>query len=218
MLRCTHHSGVPATRRPSIETEQSMIPDQMNILLVVGAATPPGRLSRAVDEVEWCLAARRDIAVDVVDLAKTPVDVCDGRADADYGTDTRNAVLRVERASAIILASPVYRASIPGVLKNLLDLIPVAALRNKPVGIIAMGGSDHHYLSVDSHLRSILAWFGALVAPTSVYLTSRDFADGQPSAHAIDELTELADTVVALAQRLSSRRLGPPPLAERAWQ
>mgnify|MGYP000517585901 CR=1 FL=1 len=35
----------------------------------------------------------------------------------------------------------------------------------------------------DGPLREVLAWFGALVAPTSVYLTAGDFEDGELSAH-----------------------------------
>ena len=77
------------------------------------------------------------------------------------------------------MASPVYRGSYTGALKNLLDLTPVDALRNKPVGIVAMGATLHHYLGVDGQLRAVLAWFGALVLPTSVYLESSHFKDGQ---------------------------------------
>ena len=50
-----------------------MTPDSKNILLVVGAATPPGRLSRAIDDAERVLAAMQGITVDVVNLALTPV-------------------------------------------------------------------------------------------------------------------------------------------------
>jgi hypothetical protein len=56
-------------------------------------------------------------------------------------------------------------------------------LQNKPVGV-AMGGSPHHYLAVDTQLRQVLAWFGALVAPTSVYITGGDFRDGRLASDA----------------------------------
>ena len=46
-----------------------------------------------------------------------------------------------------------------------------------------MGGGVHHS-AVDGHLRDIPAWFGPLVALTSVYLTGVDFADGGPSKNA----------------------------------
>ena len=93
----------------------------------------------------------------------------------------------IAAADAVLLASPVYRASFTGALKNLLDLTPVEALRAKPVGIVAMGATLHHYLGVDWQLRAVLAWFGALVVPTSVYLESGHFQDGQladPAARA----------------------------------
>ena len=85
---------------------------------------------------------------------------------------------------AVILASPIYRASYTRALKNLLDWLPLEAMRDKPVGIVAMGTSQYHYLAVDVPLRGALAWFGALVAPTSVYLAAADFEDGALSANA----------------------------------
>jgi FMN reductase len=116
----------------------------------------------------------------------------------------------------VLIGAPVYRATYPGVLKNLLDLTPVEALQNKPVGILAMGGSPHHYLGVDSQLRLVLAWFGALVAPTSVYLTGSDFRDGQlASEPARKDLFALVETLAMLARRLDPGALGPPPLAAK---
>jgi NADPH-dependent FMN reductase len=103
-----------------------------------------------------------------------------------------------------------------GVLKNLLDIVPVGALQGKPVGIAAMGGSAHHYLAVDTQLRQVLGWFGALVAPTSVYLTGADFRDGAlTSETARKDLVVLAETLVMLLRRLDPSLLGPIPLAAK---
>src|SRR5581483_6244173 len=98
-------------------------------------------------------------------------------------------------------------------LKNLLDIAPVEALQNKPVGIVAMGGSPHHFLGVDWQLRAVLTWFGALAAPTSVYLTGGDFKDGGLAADAARaDLVGLVETLAALA-KLDPATLGPRPLA-----
>jgi FMN reductase len=98
----------------------------------------------------------------------------------------------------------------------LLDIAPVEALQNKPVGIVAMGGSPHHYLAIDAQLRQVLAWFGALVAPTGVYLTGGDFRDGQlTSDSARADLAALTDTLALLMGRLDPAALGPPPLAAK---
>jgi FMN reductase len=187
------------------------------LLILVGAATPPGRLASALGvAAESARTRHRDVAVDILNLAETPIDLCDGRPLDGYGQPTREAVARIAAAGAVLIGAPVYRASFPGVLKNLLDITPVEALQNKPVGIVAMGGSPHHYLAVDTQLRQVLAWFGALVAPTGVYLTGGDFRDGQlVSESARADLGALTETLVALLRRLDLASLGPPPLAAK---
>ena len=187
------------------------------LLMVVGAATPPGRLAAAIAAAAEAVCANaEDIQVDIMNLAEVPIDTCDGRPLEKYGADTREAVDRIAAAAAVLIAAPVYRASFPGVLKNLLDIVPVGTLQGKPVGIVAMGGSAHHYLAVDTQLRQVLGWFGALVAPTGVYLTGADFHDGAlASESARNDLIALADTLLMLLRRLDPALLGPPPLAAK---
>jgi FMN reductase len=190
--------------------------DNVRLLMLVGAATPPGRLAAAVSWAAEAARAGGDAMVDVLNLAEVPIETCDGRPLDRYGAATRGAVGRIAAAQAVLIAAPVYRASFPGVLKNLLDIAPVEVLQQKPVGIVAMGGSPHHYLAVDTQLRAVLAWFGALVAPTAVYLTGADFTDGQLAAeNARRELTALVRALAAMARRLDPAELGPPPLAAR---
>jgi FMN reductase len=185
------------------------------LLMLVGAATPPGRLAAAVTAAADAVRGQAEnIDVDIMNLADTTIDICDGRPLEGYGPETRRAVDRIADAAAVLIAAPVYRASFPGVLKNLLDITPVGALQAKPVGIVAMGGSAHHYLAVDTQLRQVLGWFGALVAPTSVYLTSADFRDGQLAAEAArTDLVALVDTLLLLLRRIEPASLGPTPLA-----
>ena len=188
--------------------------DNNSLFMLVGAATPPGRLAAAIDHAaEAARTANAGIAIDILNLADAAIDICDGRALEAYGETTRRAVARISGAGAVLIAAPVYRASYPGVLKNLLDIAPVEALQNKPVGILAMGGSPHHYLAVDTQLRVVLGWFGALVAPTSVYITGGDFKDGRlASESARADLAALTLTLTTLA-RLDPAALGPKPLA-----
>ena len=186
----------------------------MKLMLVVGAATPPGRLNKAVEHLAASLAGRAE--TELVSLAARRLEICDGRTIEQYDAATRETVAAIAAADGVVFAAPVYRASFPGVLKNLLDLLPVEALRDKPVGIVAMGGSPHHYLGVDSHLRMVLAWFGALALPNSVYLTNRDFAEGKlASADAATDLAALGDAVATLATAVAGKQFGPVPLAAR---
>jgi FMN reductase len=186
----------------------------MRIALVIGQATAPGRLVTACRALEQHLH-NAGAEVQVVDLAATPVQICDGRPPEQYDAVTRAAVDVLNSADAAALASPVYRASFSGVLKNFLDLLPLEALHRKPVAILAMGATDHHYLGVDTHLRAVLAWFGALAMPTSVYLASRDFEQGKLAARAQDELHSLAATLTQVTVRTAGAAFGPAPLAGR---
>jgi len=185
---------------------------------VLGSVTPPGRLLRALD---WGLQAAQELdpsaETELINLADYGISFADGRPLEQLDDDTPAVVKRVADAGALILASPVYRASFTGVLKNLLDLIPLEALEGKPCGILAMGASQHHYLGVDWQLRSVLAWFGALVAPTSVYLASADFEAGELGETGRNDVRALMKTVLSLERAASGDlgRLGPTPLAGR---
>ena len=183
------------------------------LVAVVGSVTPPGRLNAAIQSAVEYASAQHDVSAEILNLADYRLSFADGRPLDRFGDDTARVVAQVASADAVLLASPVYRGSFTGALKNLLDLTPLDALRNKPVGIVAMGATLHHYLGVDWHLRAVLAWFGALVAPTSVYLESSHFQDGKlADAGARAALSDLVAALLAMT-RCTGRPLGPPPLA-----
>ena len=183
------------------------------LVAVVGAVTPPGRLNAAIRYAVDHASTRPGTTATLLNLGDHRVSFADGRPPERFTDDTGHVVSTLANADAVLLASPVYRGTFTGALKNLLDLAPVDALRSKPVGIVAMGATPHHYLGVDWHLRDVLAWFGALVAPTSVYLESAHFKDGalaDPGARAA--LTQLVATLLTMVA-YPREALGPPPLA-----
>jgi len=188
------------------------------LIAIVGSVTPPGRLLNAT---RWILdsarSSRQDIEIELINLADKKVAFADGRPPEQYNDDTVAIVASVRAADGVIIASPVYRGSFTGALKNLLDHLPLESLAGKPVGIVAMGATQHHFLGVDWHLRDVLAWFGALVVPTSVYLASADFVDGQLGESAKQDLKDLADAVIKLKGVAADAGsfLGPKPLAGR---
>jgi FMN reductase len=184
------------------------------IAIIVGAVTPPGRLNGAIN---GAAQRARDAGheVDVLELNALRLDFADGRPAAEHDDDSARVIETVSNAEAVLIASPVYRGTFTGALKNVIDLLPPDALYSKPTGIVAMGGSQHHYLGVDFHLRDVLAWFGALVAPTSVYLAGSDFSDGKPSDAANEQLDDLVATLVTLVAATGGAKLGPTPLSKR---
>ena len=188
------------------------------LLAIHGTVTRPGRLYQAIRAALSGVGGEGSPSVDTLHLGDYRISFADGRPLSDYDDDTQSVVERVISADMCLIATPVFRASFTGALKNLLDHVPVEGLRGKACGLIGMGATDHHYLSVDTQLRPVLAWFGAQVVPGMVYLQSRHFKDGQLSdPQAIADLHfASAQSVVALHHALKEGGLsGPAPLAAR---
>jgi FMN reductase len=106
-----------------------------------------GRLQAAAFEVDF---------INVRDLPAE--DLIQGRADAPA---IQQAIARVEAASAVVVATPIYKASFSGTLKTFLDLLPQFALTGKTVFPVATGGSLAHVLAIDYGLRPVLASLNA---------------------------------------------------------
>ncbi|MEV4421361.1 NADPH-dependent FMN reductase [Patulibacter sp. NPDC049589] len=183
------------------------------LVAVLGSATPPGKqhaaLAAAMERVEG-----RTFTTELVDLGTVAITPAGGPPQGDRD-DTADVVAKLAAADAVLLATPVYRGSLSGVLKNLLDHVPVEALNGTPVGIVAQGASDHHYLGADRHLRDVLTFFGSPVPPVSAYLTTADFADGRPLDRGVDEIVAVVDGLARLFAVTGGAPFGPPPLTER---
>ena len=181
----------------------------VQLTAVLGSATPPGRLRTALEQA----LARADAAgvarTRLFDLAELEIAPAAGRAPQALAADPATVIDALAAADAVLLATPVYRGSMTGVLKNLIDHTPVEALERKAVGIVAMGASQHHFLGAERHLRDVLAFFGALVCPLAVYLSSADFSDGAPSEKAAAQLDALLGELATLSGALD--RGAPPP-------
>jgi FMN reductase len=188
--------------------------DRIDLRVVLGSTTPPGRLHRALEGA----IGRSDAGAELLDLGTVDLGFAAGTPIADLGDDTAATVAALESARAVILATPIYRGSMSGSLKNLIDLTPVPALQGKVVGLVAMGASDHHFLGAERHLRDVLAFFGAVVMPVAVYLDNRDFEDGVPGGRAASALDQLFAGTVATAAALDGVEAlrSPAPMAAAA--
>jgi MsuE subfamily FMN reductase len=180
------------------------------LLAINGSLTPPPSRSRITLDAALAGARAYDSTVEteVLELRDFALDFCDGRAPDRYSADTLRALALVEAADAYVVATPVYRASYTGALKNFFDLVPndprgSDPLRGKVVGLIATGGSDHHYLVLEHQLRPLFGFFGAHTAARAIYASSKDFdAQKQLQGKLVDELAQLGQEVVIQARFL----------------
>ncbi|GAA4969620.1 hypothetical protein GCM10023205_38620 [Yinghuangia aomiensis] len=129
-----------------------------SVLVVWGSPSEASRTGAVAAQVADRLAAAGH-RVDRLAVRDLPAEAL---LHADFADPAiRDAIARVERADALVVASPVYKAAYSGVLKAFLDVLPQFALRGKAVLPVLTGGSPAHVLALDYALRPVLTSLGA---------------------------------------------------------
>ena len=116
---------------------------------------------------------------------------------------------QLEAASAVVIATPVYKAAYAGGLKALLDILPQTALRGKTVLPLVTGGSPAHQLVIDYALKPVLAALGATDLHQGVYIVDKQIsiAPDVTPVFSDPELAARVDTAFsALATSAHSRQ------------
>jgi FMN reductase len=113
--------------------------------------------------------------ITLLDLADYKIEFSDGRNYMEYEGDTKYVAETIMAADAIIIGTPTFQASIPATLKNLFDLLPVNAFRDKIVSTVVTAGTAKHYLMVEQQLKPILAYMKAQIVQTYVFMEEKYF-------------------------------------------
>jgi chromate reductase, NAD(P)H dehydrogenase (quinone) len=122
----------------------------------------------------------------------------------------------VAEADAVLIATPEYNASVPGVLKNALDWIsrPHATnpLRGKPAAVVGASTGMFGAVWAQADARKVLQTIGARVVDKELPVSEADerFPDGRLEDPDLRELyaeilAELVETVHAREQMLAQR-------------
>jgi FMN reductase len=93
----------------------------------------------------------------------------------DVSPEVERQIRLVEKADLLVAATPVFRASYSGMFKHFFDLVDQYGLANKPVVLVATGGSDRHALVIEHALRPLFGFFQAATAPVGFYANAGDF-------------------------------------------
>jgi FMN reductase len=140
----------------------------LDVLTIAGSPSAHSRSALVLEYMQQRLEHHglRTWGINVRDLP--PEDLIYGRHDSPAIMQSA-ALLR--QARAVIIATPVYKASYSGVLKTFLDLLPQRALAGKLALPIAIGGSPVHMLAIDYALRPLLGALGAQHTIQGIYIT-----------------------------------------------
>lgn len=159
-------------------------------------------IGRSLDSVGW----------NVVNLSVRELPAADLLHGQVENPRISEAILQLQRSSAIVVATPVYKAAYSGLLKAFLDLLPQDALRGKVVLPIATSGSLAHCLSIEYALKPVLCALGAQTILSGICIVdSQVIINPSGDAHfdiAVEE--RLASAVRALDVELSREWVGQP--------
>lgn len=147
----------------------------LDVVVVNGSPHARSKTMALADLVTETLGGLLDIEVTRVDVYGLGPGFTGAIERADLPADVEAQLRRVETADLLVAAVPVYRASYPGMFKHLFDLVDQYALANKPVLLLATGGSERHALVLEHQLRPLFAFFQSLTIPVAFYASSGDF-------------------------------------------
>jgi FMN reductase len=103
-----------------------------------------------------------------------------------------DAIKLLGAADGVIIATPVYKAGMSGLLKSFVDILDNDLLIAKPLVLSATAGTARHALVIDDQLRSLFAFMRSLTTPTSVFAAPEDWADPALTARIDRAATELS--------------------------
>ncbi|SDM42709.1 FMN reductase [Janthinobacterium sp. OK676] len=171
----------------------------MSILLLGGSPQLPSSSSRLLLHIgeQLALQGHSYAELHVRDLPARALLL----ADYDDAAIAR-AVRAVADADAIVIATPIYKASYTGLLKAFLDLLPQDGLAGKLVLPLATGGGHAHTLALDYALRPVLHALGAKQVFTSIYANAQQLAWHEEGGLSLD--APIADRVQAGIEELST--------------
>ncbi|MFI9505605.1 NADPH-dependent FMN reductase [Nocardia sp. NPDC052566] len=193
------------------------MPDTPVQVAVIVGSTRDGRFGPTV--ASWFVehaAQRGDIAIDVVDLARTPLPAhITHRPDPAEAQALQAVSPRLAAADAFVVVTPEYNHSFPAPVKNAIDWHH-SQWHAKPVGFVSYGGVSGGLRAVE-HLRQVFAELHAVTVRDTVSFhgaVDKFDADGRP----IDPMTttaadKLLDQLLWWADALRSARAERPYVA-----
>ena len=131
----------------------------------------------------------------------------------DYEHDPPSSVLQLQAqiagADALLISTPEYNASIPGVLKNAIDWasrpFPENSLRDRPAAVIGTSTGLFGAVWAQAEMRKVLRHAGARVLDEELPVATADLAFTPDDRLSVPELQErLGDLLAALAREATA--------------
>ena len=159
---------------------------------ILSSSVRIGRLSHRVAlYIQRYLETQLSLTAEIVDLKEYDFPLFDERLAYQQSPSEKllDFTRRLMGADGIVIVSPVYNASFPAALKNVIDLY-YAEWKRKPVGIVSVTSGSVPGIATVQQLQTLMLKLGALVVPTlctvvKVAETFSETGEGSPVAERI---------------------------------
>jgi FMN reductase len=168
----------------------------VKVVGVSGSLKAPSRTIELVEQIVAQLGTHLDVEPTLIRVNELGPHFAGALTRDELPREVEDALLAIESADVLVVASPVYRASFTGLFKHLFDFVDQYALVDKPVILAATGGSERHALIIEHQFRPLFGFFQALTLPLGIYAHDSDFTDYRIAS---PRLRERLDKAVAKA-------------------
>ncbi|RCJ24683.1 FMN reductase (NADPH) [Nostoc minutum NIES-26] len=154
------------------------------ILAIAGSPSHPSRTYGILEHTAKLLG-QEGLHVDIISARDLPAeDLVFGRYDSP-ALEQPKALLA--KADAVIISTPIYKASYTGVLKAFLDLLPQKSFSGKVILPIATGGTIAHLLAIEYALKPVLSELGARHILGTIYAVDKQIQWQSDGSVQLDE-------------------------------
>ncbi|MCU1473023.1 CE1759 family FMN reductase [Amnibacterium sp.] len=159
----------------------AQLPSRPHRLVVVsGGTSEPSSTRMLADRILQSTTSRAaragvELQTTVLELRPLAADLASAQVTGFATPALQAAIDRLAVADALVIATPVYKAGVSGLVKSFVDMLDTDLLIATPTLLAATAGTARHALVADEQLRSLFAYLRALATPTSVFAASDDW-------------------------------------------
>jgi chromate reductase len=180
----------------------------MNVLGISGSLRQASYNTMALRAAQKL--APEGMHIEIADIKAIPLYNDDVRA-AGFPDSVTQLEQRIRAADAVLLVTPEYNFSIPGVLKNTLDWVsrtPAQPLDGKVVAIMGASPGVVGTARVQYHLRQVLLFMNTFTVNKPEVFISQAASKFSPEGELTDAATAQAITALLVSLHKLKQRLG----------
>ena len=140
------------------------------LTLIVGTNRPGSNTRKVARQVEEIYSAL-EVPLNILDLADLPPEIFSPTSYAEKPATFRRFADDVVNASGLIVVTPEYNGSVPGVLKYFIDMLKFPeSFVERPVCFVGLAAGMWGALRPVEQLQAIFGYRNAFVYPERVFL------------------------------------------------